>query len=85
MYVVICLFECWIDKGFTMDGPDYKAKIFPRKSKPTQGGGSVILIKSKYTPYISVVESLYHTIIRLKLFSIIPDKKCHGFSFQSSH
>lgn len=24
MYDVICLSECWIDKEFAMDGPDYK-------------------------------------------------------------
>lgn len=67
MYDIICLSECWIDKEFTMDDPDYKAYIFPRKSKSTQGGGSIILIKTEYTPYISVVESLYDTIIWLKL------------------
>lgn len=35
-YDVICLSECWIDKEFSMDGPDYKAFIFPRKSKSTK-------------------------------------------------
>lgn len=50
-----------------MDDPDYIAYIFPRQTKSTQGGGSVISIKSEYTPYISVVESLYDTIIWLKL------------------
>lgn len=50
-----------------MDDPGYKAYIFPKRSKSTQGGASVILIKSEYTPYISVVEFLYDTIIWLKL------------------
>lgn len=46
-----------------MDDPDFKAYIFPRKSKSTQRGGSIILIKSEYTSYLSVVESSYDTII----------------------
>lgn len=62
MYDVISLSKCWIDKEFTMDDPDFKAYIFLRKSKSTQGGGSIILIKGEYTSYLSV-ESLYDTII----------------------
>lgn len=63
MYDVISLSKCWIDKEFTMDDPDFKAYIFLRKSKSTQGGGSIILIKGEYTSYLSVVESSYYTII----------------------
>lgn len=42
---VICFSECWIDKEFLMDGPDFKAFIFPRKSKLTKEGCSIILLK----------------------------------------
>lgn len=42
MYDVISLSKCWIDREFTMDDPDFKAYIFLRKSKSTQGGGSII-------------------------------------------
>ena len=65
---LILLTECWIDKDFSADIPNFSVIPYPRKlTKCTQGGGSVIIVRDTYLKYITVIHNYADTVIWLKL------------------
>lgn len=74
-YDIIFLSECWLAPGDVVDIDGYEKCIFPRKS--IKGGGIVIYCKPHLSPYISIVENIYDSIIWCKILTNAENKNIY--------
>jgi hypothetical protein len=64
--------ECWIDNDYVFQVDGFKSYVYPRlKSSTKNGGGSVILVRDVFAPYVTVNELSLDSIVWLKI-----DKAC---------
>ena len=67
-YDIVLLTECWIDNDYELTIEGYECFVFAvKRRKSFQGGGTVIMCKTKFIPFISVVENCCDSIIWLKI------------------
>ena len=57
-YDLVCLSECWLEKDYSLEVPEFTSYVFPRKSKSIQGGGTIVLIRDSLTQYISAIKEI---------------------------
>lgn len=71
-YDIVLLTECWVQKDLDVNLDKFDTYIFPRlKSRSTQGGGIVVLIRKKFHNFISVVKNQHDTVIWLKIQNLL--------------